>query len=81
MADKMEEEFRDNSVRPKPSFLLLLGDVVYHYGESQNYFRQFYLPFFSIRLQFSRWLGITTARYRFNLFSKTFLPRAFTEWH
>jgi hypothetical protein len=45
VAEKMENDFRDNAAKPAPSFLFLLGDIVYMFGESQYYYGQFYLPY------------------------------------
>lgn len=45
VADKMTQEFHDESVTPKPSFLFLLGDVIYSFGESKYYYDQFYVPY------------------------------------
>jgi hypothetical protein len=33
------------TLRPAPSFLYLLGDVVYFYGQTSNYHLQFYVPY------------------------------------
>lgn len=45
VADKMEQDFRENATKPRPSFLFLLGDIIYSFGERQYYFGQFYLPY------------------------------------
>jgi hypothetical protein len=45
VADRMENDFRENSRKPRPSFLFHLGDVVYNFGESEYYYGQFYIPY------------------------------------
>lgn len=45
VAEKMENDFRANSGKSGPSFLFLLGDIIYYYGENQYYYGQFYLPY------------------------------------
>jgi hypothetical protein len=45
VADKMESDFREDARKPIPSFFFHLGDVIYHFGESDNYYAQFYVPY------------------------------------
>jgi Calcineurin-like phosphoesterase len=45
VADKMVADFDETDPREVPQFLLLLGDVVYNFGESQYYYDQFYEPY------------------------------------
>lgn len=45
VADKMENDFRGDAAKSRPSFLFLLGDIIYSFGESQYYYGQFYLPY------------------------------------
>jgi hypothetical protein len=44
VTDKMVADFDDHKVE-KPQFALLLGDIVYSFGESQYYYDQFYEPY------------------------------------
>lgn len=44
VADEMEADVK-NSTDSQPSFLYLVGDVVYFTGQSTQYFAQFYLPY------------------------------------
>ena len=45
VADKMVGDFDETDQRETPKFLLLLGDVVYNFGESEYYYDQFYEPY------------------------------------
>jgi hypothetical protein len=45
VADKMVSDFAEADSREVPQFNLLLGDVVYSFGESQYYYDQFYEPY------------------------------------
>jgi hypothetical protein len=45
VADKMVADFDETDAREIPQFLLMLGDVVYNFGESQYYYDQFYEPY------------------------------------
>jgi hypothetical protein len=45
VADKMIADFDETDPREVPQFLLMLGDVVYNFGESQYYYDQFYEPY------------------------------------
>ena len=45
VADKMVADFDETDPREVPQFLLLLGDVIYNFGESQYYYDQFYEPY------------------------------------
>jgi hypothetical protein len=45
VADKMTQEFYEDSVMPKASFLFHLGDVIYSFGEAKYYYDQFYVPY------------------------------------
>jgi hypothetical protein len=45
VADKMVSDFTESDPREMPQFNLLLGDVVYSFGEAQYYFDQFYDPY------------------------------------
>ena len=45
VADKMAADFDETDPREVPQFLLMLGDVVYSFGESQYYYDQFYEPY------------------------------------
>jgi acid phosphatase type 7 len=42
VADAMESAY---DAPATPSFLYILGDVIYYYGEAQNYYPQFYQPY------------------------------------
>lgn len=43
--DKMHDDFTDADPREIPQFCLLLGDIVYSFGEPQYYYDQFYDPY------------------------------------
>jgi hypothetical protein len=45
VADKMVADFSDADPREVPQFCLLLGDIVYNFGEAQYYYDQFYEPY------------------------------------
>ena len=45
VADKMVADFDETDAREIPQFLLLLGDIVYNFGEGQYYYDQFYEPY------------------------------------
>jgi hypothetical protein len=45
VADKMSGDFDETDPRETPKFLLLLGDVVYNFGEAEYYYDQFYEPY------------------------------------
>jgi hypothetical protein len=45
VADKMVGDFDETDARETPKFLLLLGDVVYNFGEVEYYYDQFYEPY------------------------------------
>jgi hypothetical protein len=45
VADKMVADFDEVDTREIPHFLLMLGDVIYNFGESQYYYDQFYEPY------------------------------------
>jgi hypothetical protein len=45
VTDKMEADFRESEPKEVPQFHLLLGDVVYSFGEAQYYYDQFYEPY------------------------------------
>lgn len=45
IAGLMAEQYKSLSGADKPKFLYHLGDVVYNYGEAQNYYDQFFEPY------------------------------------
>jgi hypothetical protein len=45
VTDKMEADFQGENAKELPQFNLLLGDVVYSFGEAQYYYDQFYEPY------------------------------------
>ncbi|HVH78862.1 MAG TPA: metallophosphoesterase, partial [Stellaceae bacterium] len=45
VTDKMIADFSDSDPREVPQFCLLLGDIVYNFGEPQYYYDQFYDPY------------------------------------
>lgn len=45
VADKMVSDFNETDPRETPKFLLLLGDVIYNFGETEYYYDQFYEPY------------------------------------
>jgi hypothetical protein len=45
VADKMVSDFNEVDPKELPQFNLLLGDIVYSFGEVQYYFDQFYEPY------------------------------------
>jgi Calcineurin-like phosphoesterase len=45
VADKMTADFNETDPKEVPQFALLLGDVVYSFGEGKYYYDQFYEPY------------------------------------
>jgi Calcineurin-like phosphoesterase len=45
VTDKMVSDFNESIPKEVPQFCLLLGDVVYSFGEAQYYYDQFYEPY------------------------------------
>jgi calcineurin-like phosphoesterase family protein len=45
VVDKLVSDFSESDPREVPQFHLLLGDVVYSFGEAQYYYDQFYEPY------------------------------------
>jgi hypothetical protein len=45
VTDKMLGDFRESSPAEIPQFALLLGDVIYNFGETEYYYDQFYEPY------------------------------------
>jgi hypothetical protein len=45
VTDKMISDFDETHPKEAPQFALLLGDIVYSFGESQYYYDQFYEPY------------------------------------
>lgn len=45
VADKMVADFNETDPKEVPQFGILLGDVVYSFGEGQYYYDQFYEPY------------------------------------
>jgi hypothetical protein len=45
VAMKMEEQFNLPNPADRPAFFYILGDVVYYYGELDQYYPQFYEPY------------------------------------
>jgi Calcineurin-like phosphoesterase len=45
VSDKMVSDFQETTTKEIPQFNLLLGDVVYSFGEVQYYYDQFYEPY------------------------------------
>jgi hypothetical protein len=45
VTDKMKADFDESHPAEVPSFALLLGDIVYSFGEAQYYYDQFYEPY------------------------------------
>ncbi|WP_266156298.1 metallophosphoesterase family protein [Dyella silvatica] len=45
VADKMTSDFHESDPREVPQFNLLLGDIVYSFGEAVYYYDQFYDPY------------------------------------
>jgi hypothetical protein len=45
VADKMVSDFDEADAKEVPAFNMLLGDVVYSFGEAQFYYDQFYEPY------------------------------------
>ena len=45
VTDKMIGDFSEADAKEVPQFCLLLGDIVYNFGETQYYYDQFYEPY------------------------------------
>jgi len=45
VTDKMIGDFTESDPRELPQFCLLLGDIVYNFGETEYYYDQFYEPY------------------------------------
>jgi hypothetical protein len=45
VTDKMISDFNESDAKEVPQFNLLLGDIVYSFGEAQYYYDQFYEPY------------------------------------
>jgi hypothetical protein len=45
VSDQITEDCHTSAAADRPSFLFLLGDLVYDFGESQYYYDQFYEPY------------------------------------
>ena len=45
VTDKMIGDFEESDRREIPQFCLLLGDIVYNFGEAEYYYDQFYEPY------------------------------------
>jgi len=45
VTDKMDTDFNEAIAKEVPQFCLLLGDIVYSFGEAQYYYDQFYEPY------------------------------------
>jgi hypothetical protein len=45
VVDKMVSDFHEADIREVPQFNVLLGDIVYSFGEAQYYYDQFYDPY------------------------------------
>ncbi len=45
VVDKMSADFTENDAAEVPQFALLLGDIVYNFGEIEYYYDQFYEPY------------------------------------
>ena len=45
VTDKMIADFDETDPREVPQFALLLGDIVYNFGETEYYYDQFYEPY------------------------------------
>ncbi len=45
VTDKMTGDFNESSPAEIPQFALLLGDIVYNFGEAEYYYDQFYEPY------------------------------------
>jgi hypothetical protein len=45
VADKLASDFHEQDPKEVPSFHLMLGDIVYSFGEAQYYYDQFYEPY------------------------------------
>lgn len=45
VVEEMESQFKVDNPADKPQFLFHLGDVVYHHGEADRYYTQFFSPY------------------------------------
>jgi len=45
VTDKLVSDFHEHASKEVPQFCLLLGDIVYSFGEAQYYYDQFYEPY------------------------------------
>ena len=45
IATQMCNQLTENNIAERPAFLYHLGDVVYHFGEAEQYERQFFKPY------------------------------------
>lgn len=45
IAEQMIRQINDSNTAAQPAFLYHLGDVVYHFGEAEQYDRQFFTPY------------------------------------
>ena len=45
VTDKMVADFNETDPKEVPQFALMLGDVIYNFGEAQYYYDQFYDPY------------------------------------
>jgi hypothetical protein len=45
VTDKMVTDFQEQAAKEVPQFALLLGDIVYSFGEARYYYDQFYEPY------------------------------------
>jgi len=45
VTDKLVSDFHESDAKEVPQFMLMLGDVVYSFGEAQYYYDQFYEPY------------------------------------
>jgi hypothetical protein len=61
VTDKMIGDFNEAGAAEIPPFALLLGDIVYNFGETEYYYDQFYEPYRTTRHPSSRPRAITTA--------------------
>jgi hypothetical protein len=61
VVDKMLADFKETATSEIPQFHILLGDVIYSFGEVKYYYDQFYEPYREYRVRFSRLPETTTA--------------------
>jgi hypothetical protein len=45
VSDKMVSDFNETTAMEVPQFFLMLGDVIYNFGEAKYYYDQFYEPY------------------------------------